>query len=98
MTNQVYTDLEAHGPLSMSFGDALHQLWFGHKMTRRGWNGKDIYIKLQLPTAESKMTSPYIYIDTTGLDTNNPDAPKVRVPWIASQTDLLTSDWIPYGN
>lgn len=39
------------------------------------------------------MTYPYIYIDTTGLQTDNPDAPKNRVPWLASQTDMLAEDW-----
>jgi hypothetical protein len=82
----------------MTFGEALEQLKYGHKMARAGWNGKGIFIKLQLPTAESKMTSPYIYIDTIGLDTTNPDAPKSRVPWLASQTDMLADDWTPVTN
>jgi len=82
----------------MTFGEALEQLKYGHKMARAGWNGKGIFIKLQLPTTESKMTSPYIYIDTTGLDTTNPDAPKSRVPWLASQTDMLADDWTPVTN
>lgn len=43
--------------------------------------------------AHSKMTSPYIYIDTTGLRSDNPDAPRSRVPWFASQTDMLAEDW-----
>ena len=40
------------------------------------------------------MTIPYIYIDTTGLDTENEAAKKSVVPWLASQTDLLSEDWI----
>ena len=39
------------------------------------------------------MTHDFIYIDTTGLKTDNPDAPKDRVPWLASQTDMLANDW-----
>ena len=39
------------------------------------------------------MTSPYIYIDTTGLRSNNLDAPRSCVPWLASQTDMLAEDW-----
>lgn len=39
------------------------------------------------------MTSPYIYIDTTGLRSNNSDAPRSCVPWLASQTDMLAEDW-----
>ena len=46
-----------------------------------------------MPDEYSKMTHPYIYIDTTGLETNNPNAPKDRVPWLASQTDMLSEDW-----
>jgi hypothetical protein len=39
------------------------------------------------------MTQPYIYIVTTGLVTDNKDAPKGIVPWLASQTDMLAEDW-----
>lgn len=77
----------------MNFGEALGKLKEGKSVARKGWNGKGIFIKLQLPDEFSKMTSPYIYIDTTGLQTNNPDAPKSRVPWLASQTDMLAEDW-----
>lgn len=78
---------------SLSFGDAIHFLKRGKKLARNGWNGKGIFIELQVPDINSKMTSPYIFIDTTGLETNNPIAPKSRVPWLASQTDMLAEDW-----
>lgn len=77
----------------MNLGQAIEQLKKKEKVARRGWNGKGIFIELQVPDAHSKMTSPYIFIDTTGLQTDNPDAPKSRVPWLASQTDLLAEDW-----
>lgn len=77
----------------MNFGDALVLLKQGKKLRRRGWNGKGIFIMAQFPDKFSKMTHPYIYIDTTGLQTTNPDAPKDRVPWLASQTDMLAEDW-----
>lgn len=77
----------------MNFGHALEALKNGHKTARKGWNGKGIFIELQRPDEHSKMTSPYIFIDTTGLQTENPDAPKSRVPWLASQTDMLAEDW-----
>ena len=81
----------------MTFGKALELLKTGAKVTRRGWNGKGIFIMLQMPDAHSKMTHPYIYIDSTGLQTSNPDAPKDRVPWLASQTDMLSEDWEIYA-
>ena len=78
----------------MNFGQALEDLKIGARVARRNWNGKGIFIELQVPDEHSKMTSPYIFIDTTGLQTENPDAPKSRVPWLASQTDMLAEDWV----
>tara|TARA_R110000851_G_scaffold288465_2_gene442543 strand:+ start:627 stop:872 length:246 start_codon:yes stop_codon:yes gene_type:complete len=77
----------------MNFGEAIAALRTGEHLQRAGWNGNGIFIELQTPDANSKMTSPYIFIDTTGLQTDNPDAPKSRVPWLASQTDMLAEDW-----
>ena len=77
----------------MNFGQAIEMLKKGLKVARKGWNGNGIFIELQVPDAHSKMTQPYIFIDTLGLQTNNPNAPKGRVPWFASQTDMLAEDW-----
>lgn len=81
----------------MNFGEAIHELKAGRKVARKGWNGKGIFIELQVPDVNSKMTSPYIFIDTTGLQTQNEEAPKSRVPWLASQTDMLAEDWFDVG-
>lgn len=77
----------------MNFGQALEELKKGNKVARKGWNGRGIFIELQVPDEYSKMTHPYIFIDTTGLVTDNSNAPKDRVPWLASQTDMLSEDW-----
>ena len=77
----------------MNFGQAIEQMKQGKKVARKGWNGKGIHLEIQFPDEHSKMTHPYIFIDTTGLQTDNPDAPKDRVPWLASQTDMLAEDW-----
>lgn len=69
----------------MDFGEALKALRAGATVTREGWNGKGQFLKLQVPDQYSKMTLPYIYITTVQGD---------RVPWFASQTDLLSEDWI----
>lgn len=68
----------------MNFSDALESLKSGAKISREGWNGKDMYLELQKPDENSKMTLPYIYMKTA---CNN------LVPWLASQTDLLSNDW-----
>ena len=82
------------GKATFSFGEAIKYLKRGFKVARKGWNGKGIYIEMQKPDEHSKMTLPYIYIVTNGLVTNNPDAPRGVVPWLASQTDMLSEDWV----
>lgn len=77
----------------MNFGQAIKSLKEGKRLHREGWNGIGIFIELQMPDENSKMTIPYIFIDTTNLKTKNAFAPKGRVPWIASQTDMLSEDW-----
>ena len=81
----------------MNFGQAIEQMKQGKKVARKGWNGKGIHLEIQFPDEHSKMTHPYIFIDTTGLQTDNPYAPKDRVPWLASQTDMLAEDWYVVG-
>ena len=68
----------------MDFGYALRALRSGARLTRRGWHGAGQFVALQVPDAHSKMTLPYIFITTVQGD---------RVPWLASQTDLLAEDW-----
>lgn len=58
------------------------------KFSREGWNGKNQYISLQNPDENSKNTLPYIYMITVTGD---------RVPWFASQTDILADDWFIYN-
>ena len=77
----------------MNFGQALEEMKLGNNVRRMGWNGKGIFLALQMPDENSFMTQPYIYIDTHGLITKNENAQKGRVPWLASQTDMLAEDW-----
>jgi len=77
---------------NMDFGMALAYLKLGKKIARAGWNGKEMWLNLQVPDEHSKMTLPYIYIEY-------PEGHKAypmgsRVPWLASQTDILASDWM----
>ena len=67
-----------------SFGWALQALKNGHRVTRSGWNGRNMWLALQRPDAGSKMTLPYVYMRTAQGD---------LVPWLASQTDILSDDW-----
>jgi hypothetical protein len=75
----------------MNFGQALESVKQGLRIAREGWNGKGLWLELQRPDANSKMTLPYIFINYPEDAANTPGA---RVPWLASQTDLLAEDWI----
>lgn len=68
----------------MIFGDALEALKEGARISRANWNGKGQYLEMQVPDEHSKMRRPYIYISPVGGD---------FVPWVASQSDLLSHDW-----
>lgn len=67
-----------------SFGHAIHALKNGFRVARAGWNGKGMWLELQTPDEHSKMSLPYIFMFTADAH---------RVPWLASQTDVLADDW-----
>lgn len=69
----------------MSFGHAVVALKTGKRVARAGWNGKGMWLALQVPDANSKMRLPYLYMSTAQGD---------LVPWLASQTDVLADDWV----
>ena len=69
----------------MTISDAITFMRRGNKVSRIGWNCAEQFLELQVPDDHSKMTLPYILINTVTGD---------RVPWLASQTDILAQDWI----
>lgn len=69
---------------NLTFGSAISALKSGARVARAGWNGKGMWLALQVPDAHSKMSLPYIYMKT---------ADDKLVPWLASQTDVLSDDW-----
>ena len=72
----------------MNFGEALKVMDGGGRVERLGWNGRGMYIELQVPDEHSKMTQPYIFMYTVTGD---------LIPWLASQSDMLGQDWIVAG-
>lgn len=85
---------ERMGTTGLTFGHVLDGLKYGERFTREGWNGKGMWLELQRPDEHSKMTLPYIYLNYPEGSAAYPQG--ARVPWIASQTDLLAQDWALY--
>lgn len=79
-----------------NFSQALSELKSWKKIQRKGWNWKWMHLELQTPDKHSKMTLPYIYMNIIIIPDYNNDCEVEynRVPWLASQTDILESDWI----
>jgi hypothetical protein len=83
----------------MTFGLAIEAMKMGFKVSRSGWNGKGMFVyyvgddHYPAKTAAAKSFYgengfvPYrAYIAMKTVD-------DVVVPWVASQTDLLSEDW-----
>ncbi len=65
------------------FDSALLALKSGYKLTREGWNNPNIWLELQVPDKNSKMTLPYIFM----VKGEN------KFPCDLSCESLLAEDW-----
>lgn len=64
-------------------GWAVSELEHGVKVTRDGWNGKGMYL-FYVDQDDRPGWLPFIAMVTVSGD---------KVPWLASQTDILATDW-----
>lgn len=77
------TDFEVtEGKMGFDFG--IRALKNGMKVARAGWNGKGMWLQLQVPDAHSKMGHPYAYMK--GVDGK-------LFPWNPNALDLFADDW-----
>lgn len=83
--------------MNLTFSQALEFIKSGIKMQRVGWNGKGMYLTLFSPARDYPKFA-------DAFETNNgvypllpfilmKTADNMYVPWLASQTDLLSEDW-----
>nr|WP_309574579.1 Gp49 family protein [Moraxella osloensis] len=87
----------------LTFGNAIEQLKLGKTVARQGWNGKGMFLSL----VKGRDTDYHVNSEVfgTGNDGNSQDqlpvldaiymktADNKLVPWLASQTDMLSEDW-----
>lgn len=81
------------------FGWAIEQLKLGNKVARKGWNGKNMFLFL-VPGSTFKVNRPPllgIYPEGTEINyqphVDMKTAQGTVVPWLASQGDILATDW-----
>jgi hypothetical protein len=95
----------AYKPMDgMTFGLALEALKKGQKVARKGWNGKGMWLVLVpgTPVIHPTPDTPYGKAGVTECEilphidmwTTNSEGRRAMLPgWLASQTDMLSSDW-----
>ena len=89
----------------MTFGAAIEALKAGKYVARKGWNGKGMYLWL-MPRASVKAEwckEPHLKalaeanggaIDALGSIRMLTADKKILTGWLASQTDILSEDWV----
>jgi hypothetical protein len=67
---------------AMTFGHAIEAMKLGKKIKLPRWQ-EDVFISIQTPDENSKMTAPYFYVTSRfGL-----------VPWIPTMIEMFSEDW-----
>lgn len=93
---------------NLNFGQAIEALKEGKRVARQGWNGKGMFLFLlpegnNIPTKVIHDEALRKVIETeTGRDTFDAYGSirmwtadkKVLTGWLASQTDMLSEDWV----
>lgn len=90
----------------MTFGQAIEAMKQGAKVARKGWNGKGMYIWV-MPGSTivncQNITDPHLKaindanggtITFTGSIRMKTATGEVLTGWLASQTDMLSEDWV----
>jgi hypothetical protein len=85
----------------MPFGVAVEMLKKGSRISRKGWNGKRMWLGLVKADNYTLPRAPYGDGELAANDTCAGQLPWICmktadnkiVPWLASQTDVLADDW-----
>ncbi|MBS9780964.1 MAG: DUF2829 domain-containing protein [Gammaproteobacteria bacterium] len=84
---------------NLNFGQAIEALKQGQTVARKGWNGKGMFLFfVSGSVVEQSINEAY---GDKGKTPNTPiidaiymkTADDKAVPWLASQTDMLSEDW-----
>lgn len=76
-----------------TFGHAVELIKLGHRLTRKGWNGKGMYITLvsgenwAMDKHENTVCEKRDWLGIKTVDDQ-------FMPWVPSQSDVLAEDWV----
>ena len=83
----------------MDFGDAIRAMKDGKRVARDGWNGKGMFLFLVNGSTFTVNREPLLSIMGEGTQIqyhahiDMKTAQGYVVPWLASQSDMLSDDW-----
>lgn len=84
----------------MDFGDAICALKRGQRVSRNGWNGKGMFLFLVSGSVFKVNRPPLLGIYPEGTEIKYHSHIDIKtadgqiVPWLASQVDMLSEDWV----
>ncbi len=84
----------------MNFSEALELIKQGKLVAREGWNGKGMFVYLVRGSQFQVNRAPLNVIYPEGTEVSYRAHIDMRaadgtlVPWLASQSDLLSEDWV----
>ena len=85
---------------NLTFGQAIEEMKAGNKVARAGWNGANMFLYLVSGSRFKVNRAPLntIYSEGTEVDYRSHIDMKTAqgdlVPWCASQSDILSEDWL----
>lgn len=72
----------------LTFGTAIEYLKLGRKVARKGWNGRRMFLELQVPDENSKMTFAYPFFTIPNCEEGTR-----RIPYAPTIVDIMSEDW-----
>jgi hypothetical protein len=84
----------------MTFGAAIEAMKSGLRVAREGWNGKGMFLFLVGGSTFTVNREPLLSIMGEGTEVQHhpyidmKTAQGYVVPWLASQADMLSEDWV----
>jgi len=86
--------------MSMDFGEAIRAMKSGNRVARAGWNGKGMFLFLVNGSTFTVNREPLLSIMGEGTQVHYHSHIDMKtaqgyvVPWLASQSDMLSDDWV----